>query len=65
MGNFAMKQWRLKVQHSCKNIPCFSTCCKGEINVHILSDDGENLELCVLRCKQSGRFQWKEAVYST
>ena len=59
MGNCAIKQWRLTVQQSCKNIPCFSTCCKGEINVQIVGDNREDLEAGVLRYKQSSRLQWK------
>ena len=60
MDNCVMKQWRLTVQQSCKNIPCFSTCCKGEINVQIVGDD-EDLELSVLRSKHSSKLRWKRS----
>ena len=63
MGNCAIKQWRLTVQQSYKNIPCFSTCCKGEINVQIISDNGEDLEPGVLRSNSPASDGGKEAVY--
>ena len=59
MGNYGIKQWRLAVQQPCRNIPCFSTCCKGENNAQIVSDDGEDLEPGVLRSKQSSKLRWK------
>ena len=58
MSNCARKQWRLTVQQFCKNIPCFSTCCEGEITVQILSDD---LEPGVIRSKQSGKLWWRRS----
>ena len=58
---FSIEQWRLAVQQSCKNIPCFSICCEGEINVQIVSDDGEDLEPGVLRSKQSSKLRWKRS----
>ena len=63
MGNCTTKQWRLKIQQSCKNILHFSTCRKGEIIVQILSDNGKDLERGVLRSKQSSKLRWKQAVY--
>ena len=60
MGNCA-KKWQLTVQQSCKDIFCFSTCCKGKINSQILSDDGEDLEPGVSRSKQSGKLRWKRS----
>ena len=64
MGNCAIKQWWLTVQQSCKNIPCFSTCCKGEIIVQIVSDDGEDLEPGVLRSKQSSKLRVEKKRYT-
>ena len=61
MGNCAIKQWQLTVQQSCKKIPCFSTCCKGEVNVQIVSDDGKDLDPGVVRSKQSRKLRWKRS----
>ena len=65
MGDCATKQWRLTVQQSCKNIPCFSTCCKGEIIVQILSGNEEDLKPGILRSKQSGKLRWKRSSKSS
>ena len=51
----------MTMQQSCKNIPCFSTCCKGEIIVQILSNDGEDLEPGVLRSRQSSKLGRKRS----
>ena len=61
MDNCAVRQWQLTAQQSYKNVPCFSTYCKGEINVHNPSDDGEDLEPGVLRSKHSRKLQWKRS----
>ena len=63
MGNYAIKEWQFTVQQSCKNIPCFSTCCKGEISVQILNDDGEDLKQAYYDPSNLTSYVGKEAVY--
>ena len=39
----------------------FSTCCKREIDVQIVSNDGEKLEPDVLQSTQSSKLRWKRS----
>ncbi len=59
MGNCIKREISVTITKSCKNIPCFSTCCKGEIIV--VNEQGENADASVLQSCQSIEFRRKRS----